>query len=286
MQAPWKPTFMFNIKEITMQKLFFTLEQYKTQARILHKNMKEMKIPVSYMQSMQLVAKSAGCKTWELLEQQVLDKALPFEMTTHSQLKLNLEATDHLWITVNNISLYVKANDDNASVDFYPMSQEGESLASAYLGYDEANEEIDEDLSESDFERLVKLSDEIKQEYLDSACSRDDVEYALERLENECGALFPGAHSAWEFLMEEQHDDNFSAETTYDVKVYATEGDYDSRNPEWLDTGFENLKDAQELADSYSEPFFKVIVVQCREDDSGEYVYIRENKPPTSKPKM
>lgn len=53
---------------------------------------------------------------------------------------------------------------------------------------------------------LFKLSDEIKQEYLNSGCQSSDVDIAINRLLNECGELFADGDAAWEFLMEEPHE--------------------------------------------------------------------------------
>lgn len=49
-------------------------------------------------------------------------------------------------------------------------------------------------------------SDEIKQEYLNSACEASDVDVAVLRLMEECGDLFEDNEAAWSFLMEEPHE--------------------------------------------------------------------------------
>lgn len=49
-------------------------------------------------------------------------------------------------------------------------------------------------------------SDEIKQEYLNSACEASDVDVAVLRLMEECGELFEDNEAAWSFLMEETHE--------------------------------------------------------------------------------
>lgn len=54
----------------------------------------------------------------------------------------------------------------------------------------------------------------IKKAYLDSFCTRKDVDDALERLDKECGALFYTPTQAWEFLMDETHEDNETSDSS------------------------------------------------------------------------
>lgn len=51
-------------------------------------------------------------------------------------------------------------------------------------------------------------SEEIKAEYLASGCQASDVDEAVEKLMSCCGELFQDDRAAWEFLMEEPHEDN------------------------------------------------------------------------------
>lgn len=55
-------------------------------------------------------------------------------------------------------------------------------------------------------------SEEIKAEYLASGCQASDVDAAVERLMAECGELFEHDRAAWEFLMEEPHEDSEQAD--------------------------------------------------------------------------
>ena len=49
-----------------------------------------------------------------------------------------------VWITVDNISVYVRRTDEGVVVDLYPLGEEAtESLASCYAYFNEAQEEID-----------------------------------------------------------------------------------------------------------------------------------------------
>lgn len=51
-------------------------------------------------------------------------------------------------------------------------------------------------------------SERIKNEYLDSGCQASDVDYAVTQLMRTCSDLFESPTQAWEFLMEELHEDS------------------------------------------------------------------------------
>ena len=57
-----------------------------------------------------------------------------------SETEYSLKPTQNtVWITVDNISIYLRRHDDNVSVDFYPLGREdSDSLAGTYLSFDEA----------------------------------------------------------------------------------------------------------------------------------------------------
>jgi hypothetical protein len=179
-----------------MEKLFFTLDQYKTQARLLHKNMKDMGLSVTYMQAMQLVAKSSNFKSWEVLETHVLDQELIFKINSSSEITLDAEKSENIWIKVKNISVCVKAADEGVIVDLYNVDNEDEdSLAGTYLEYNEAT---------SEEENCDKIhAERIKNSYLASdPDSYLNQEYAVDCLLAECN-LFESRHEAMKFLIVE-----------------------------------------------------------------------------------
>lgn len=61
---------------------------------------------------------------------------------------------------------------------------------------------------------LFARSEAIKAEYLASGCQASDVDEAVEKLMAECGELFEDDRAAWEFLMEEPHEDNEDAKAS------------------------------------------------------------------------
>ena len=60
---------------------------------------------------------------------------------------------------------------------------------------------------------MFSKSDEIKSTYLSSGCQASDVDFAIEKLMSECGPIFKDYRAAWEFLMEEVHEDNEQEDT-------------------------------------------------------------------------
>lgn len=68
--------------------------------------------------------------------------------------------------------------------------------------------QCDEAQANSDSSDLFALSETIKSEYLASGCQASDVDTAVGRLMAECGALFENDRAAWEFIMEEAHEEN------------------------------------------------------------------------------
>ncbi|MDO8417719.1 MAG: hypothetical protein Q7S87_16085 [Agitococcus sp.] len=54
----------------------------------------------------------------------------------------------------------------------------------------------------------LNLACQIKAGYLAGACESEDVAIAVDRLRIECAGLFATGVHAWEFLMEESHDDS------------------------------------------------------------------------------
>lgn len=205
-----------------MEKLFYTLDQYKSQARLYHKNMKEMGLEVSYMQAMQLLAKSLNYKSWEVLETKVLENELVFKVNSSSEITLNLEKSNNVWITVNNISVYVKANDEGVSVDLYPLEREDsdESLAATYAFYAEV-ENVDEKLTEKEQKELLIEWDKSNKKFKNTVRAYDIKkgynnsteksmysfqEYMVDNLMKECGDLFKNRNEAEEFLFKKDNE--------------------------------------------------------------------------------
>tara|TARA_Y100000310_G_scaffold269246_1_gene282336 strand:- start:7338 stop:7601 length:264 start_codon:yes stop_codon:yes gene_type:complete len=55
---------------------------------------------------------------------------------------------DCLWITVGNISVYIKRTDEGVVVDLFPLGQEtGTSMATTYAFFQEAEISIEEERS-------------------------------------------------------------------------------------------------------------------------------------------
>lgn len=125
-----------------MNRLPYSLAEIKQQARLLHKEMQKLAVNLSYMQVLQLKAKSFGFKNWETLEQFVLENALCVTCESSTELKLDTVKSPTLWVSVHNISVYVHANDEGVSVDLYSLDKEDmQALAGTWLTYEEAKPE-------------------------------------------------------------------------------------------------------------------------------------------------
>lgn len=125
-----------------MNRLPYSLAEIKQQARLLHKEMQKLAVNLSYMQVLQLKAKSFGFKNWETLEQFVLENALCVTCESSTELKLDTVKSPTLWVSVHNISVYVHANDEGVSVDLYSLDKEDtQALTSTWLSYEEAKPE-------------------------------------------------------------------------------------------------------------------------------------------------
>lgn len=125
-----------------MNRLPYSLAEIKQQARLLHKEMQKLAVNLSYMQVLQLKAKSFGFKNWETLEQFVLENALCVTCESSTEIKLDTVKSPTLWVSVHNISVYVHANDEGVSVDLYSLDKEDtQALTSTWLSYEEAKPE-------------------------------------------------------------------------------------------------------------------------------------------------
>lgn len=193
MQEPWI-IFYAKLKGNIMEQSFNTVEQYKTQARLLHKSMKDMGLTATYMQAMQLVAKSYNCNSWEVLEKKALKQELAFKVDSSSEVTLNLEKNDSVWVKVKNISVKVQGTDEGVVVDCYPVdSEDDEAYASTYMFYDEATEE----------EYIMDHAKEIKESFINNdPNSYNNQQYAIDLLTSECSDVFKSRKQAEDYILE------------------------------------------------------------------------------------
>ena len=74
---------------------------------------------------------------------------------------------------------------------------------------------------EKDFTEIAKA---IKAEYLASSCEASDVDHAVEKLMAICPQLFKDSNAAWEFINDEQHEENgFNYVITVESEAYGSE---------------------------------------------------------------
>ena len=83
-----------------------------------------------------------------------------------------------------------------------------------WMSLEEANVIFVREIQRDQMENLIPCSETfarsgaIKAEYLNSGCQASDVDDAIRKLMAECGELFADDRAAWEFLMEEPHEEN------------------------------------------------------------------------------
>lgn len=186
-------------------------------ARIAKAYLKTQGIAITHAQALELVARFNGYTDNQAMQADTkfVDPLVLVPVSSNEFTLVGPKQTG-VWLTVENISVHVKKDDDGVSVDLFALGKEDDSLGGNWLLYSEAAGGEDDAPSATcnasvqavtvDPQRT--LSDQIKAEYLASPCSRHDVNNALERLRAECSGIFEGEHSMWEFLMDEAHEDN------------------------------------------------------------------------------
>lgn len=222
-----------------MEKIFYSLIQLKEQARRLHKELK--KKDYSYMQAMQLVAISYGFKNWETLEKSVLEAPLAVKPESSTEIMMDTMASNSLWVSVNNVSVNIVANDEAVNVSLYPLDSE-DNKALSTISY---NDNMNNNITNSMHDNSLSTSNVVSSNEL---INQDDLKDSI-------------------------------VDETYDVLLYNTSDDYENHQSELLADGFSDFEEAQEYAEEYAETFdvfYKIVVKQIRNDDSGDYVYVIE----------
>ena len=96
-----------------MKQLLLTTQELKNQARINHEALNQMGYNISYMQCLQLVAKSHGFKSWEVIQTKTLKNELVINIQSSDEIELNTDLSNSLWIKIGDISVSIRDNPDN-----------------------------------------------------------------------------------------------------------------------------------------------------------------------------
>lgn len=94
---------------------------------------------VSHQQALELVARLHGYTSYQAM---AADGAFadPLALKAESSYDYILQKDEpSVWITVDNVSVYVRRNDEGVSVDLYPKGDEmSDSLAGTFITFEEA----------------------------------------------------------------------------------------------------------------------------------------------------
>lgn len=258
-----------------MKQLLHTIQELKTQARINQKSLNEMGFPISYMQSLQVVAKSHGYKSWEVIQTKALKDELVIDIHSSDEIELNTELSNSLWIKIGNISVSVRDNQDNINVSFYNYGSEDTDGIDFYADKAELenlkNDIQDENEDDSYYDAKLIESYLIKEEYYNSKKSKKDLNNAIERLICECNEHYSSEESAKEFILEPL--------IIYELKSYFTQDDYNNRISNHIDDYYDinmAIKEADLLASKNN--LYKVVIVERTDIDGGSYVYETSSK--------
>jgi len=81
---------------------------------------------------------------------------LPIKEINKETLEYELEGDDHAWITVGNLSVYIKKADEGVAVDIYPKDgEDDESIAGTWALFQDA-EPIPEDPRDAEWEQRMR----------------------------------------------------------------------------------------------------------------------------------
>lgn len=111
-------------------------------AKLAKAYLKSQGFNVSHQQALELVARFYGYASYQAMAS---DGAFadPMALEAESSYDYVLRKKEaSVWITVDNVSVYVRRNDEGVSVDLYPKGEEmNDSLAGTFVTYEEATPE-------------------------------------------------------------------------------------------------------------------------------------------------
>lgn len=117
-------------------------------ARIAKAYLQSLGLALTHQQSLELVARLHGYQSWQAMAADKRFENRPVLKAVSSD-EFELVANEpSAWVTVDNISVYIRRNDEGVSVDLFPKGHENmESPAGTWLTFDEAT--LDEASQES-----------------------------------------------------------------------------------------------------------------------------------------
>lgn len=110
-------------------------------AKLAKEFLQSQGLAASHQQCLELVARLHGYQDWHAMQGDKRFEHKPaLKAVSSDEYELNAD-TRSAWVQVDNITVYVRRDDEGVSVDLYPVGQEdAESLAGAWLTFGEAEE--------------------------------------------------------------------------------------------------------------------------------------------------
>lgn len=124
-------------------------------AKLAKAFLREQGIEASHQQCLELVARLHGYQDWHAMEADKRFEHKPALKPVSSDEYELTEGSLSAWVQVENISVYVRRNDEGVSVDLFPVGQEdGGSLVGTWLTFDEAKLDEDEEATGRGLKRI------------------------------------------------------------------------------------------------------------------------------------
>lgn len=112
-------------------------------AKLAKEFLQSQGLSASHQQCLELVARLHGYQDWQAMHADPRFADKPVLKPASSTEYVLDEKAPAAWVQVDNISVYVRRNDEGVSVDLYPVGHEdAESLAGTWLTFGEAEEAV------------------------------------------------------------------------------------------------------------------------------------------------
>lgn len=189
-------------------------------ARIAKAYLSTLGLTLSHSQALELVARLHGYADNQAMQSDSRFVDPPaLRAIASNEFEFLGPRQSNVWMSVENLSVYIKREDEGVVVDIFALGKEDEgTLATTWAMYKEAQDDPDEAESKEGNQNVSEpgtlqedpfaASEAIKARYLQSGCSRHDAQEALDALRSQCSDIFADETAMWAFLMQETQEDN------------------------------------------------------------------------------
>lgn len=177
-------------------------------ARIAKSYLSTLGLNVTHSQALELIARLHGYTDNQAMQSDARF-AGPMVLRADSSTEFTFVAPrqSNVWLTVENLSVQVKRDDEGVVVDVFARGKEDEgTLASTWAMYQDAMEDPDEEQGEApEQDDAFAASDTIKARFQQSGQDQHDAKEALDELRKRCSDIFPDEAAMWAFLTGQQN---------------------------------------------------------------------------------